>query len=186
MNKLKLISILFLISTKISLLAQQGAVYETYKYNHYNTNQSPGSIFQKPFQEYNYIKTSRGIEVYATYKYNHSNTNQSVGSIFSRPFPEYYIVNDKIYSTYKYKDDSTNGSHGSIFNRPFEEKAINPTASSIKATILQKEESTKIVSNTKTYQVKANYSTYSTYKSVAQKYNGPTYDGTTYSDGGSE
>jgi len=184
MNKSKLIIALLISSIEFSLFAQQGAVYETYKYNHYNTNQSPGSIFQKPFQEYNYIKTSRGIEVYATYKYNHYDTNQSVGSIFSKPFPEYYIVNDKIYSTYKYNDGSTNGSHGSIFNRPFEEKAINPTASSIKTTILQKERVTVTSVNTKIYQTKTNYSTYSTYKPVVQKISGPTYDGTTYSDGG--
>jgi hypothetical protein len=186
MIKSKLIIGLFVMSIEFCSFAQQGVVYDTYKYNHSNTNQSPGSIFQKPFQEYNYIKTSRGIEVYATYKYNYDNTNQSVGSIFSKPFPEYYIVNNKIYSTYKYKDGSTNESHGSIFNRPFEEKNINSTASAIKATILQKEEPTKIAPNTKVYQVKTNYSTYSTYKPVTQKYNGPTYDGTTYSDGGSE
>lgn len=183
MNKSKLIIGLLITSVKFSLFAQQGAVYDTYKYNHYNTNQSPGSIFQKPFQEYNYIKTSKGIEVYATYKYNHYTTNQSAGSIFSKPFPEYYIVNDKIYSTYKYNDGSTNGSRGSVFNRPFEEKNINPTASSIKAVILQKEQSNSTALKTKPYQVKTTYSTYSTYKPVAQKYNGPTYDGTTYSEG---
>jgi hypothetical protein len=107
--------------------AQSGAVYETYKTTGGGTNQSDGTIFNKPFQEYNYIRTARGIEVYQTYKTKSGNgTNQSNGTIFSKPFPEYYIINNKIYRTYKTDYKSTNQSHGTIFAQPFEAKNIDP------------------------------------------------------------
>ena len=68
-------------------IAQSGAVYETYKTTGGSTNESHGTIFNKPFQEYNYIKTARGIEVYQTYKTGGGNgTNQSRGTIFAQPF----------------------------------------------------------------------------------------------------
>ena len=108
--------------------AQSGAVYETYKTTGGGTNQSDGTIFNKPFQEYNYVKTARGIEVYQTYKTKSGNgTNQSNGTIFSKPFPEYYIINNKIYRTYKTDYKSTNQSSGTIFAQPFEAKNIDPS-----------------------------------------------------------
>jgi hypothetical protein len=149
-----------------SSFAQNGAVYETYKYQNGGTNSSHGSIFRKPFQEYNYIKTRRGIEVYETYKYQNGGTNSSHGSVISKPFPTYIIVGDKMYRTYTYKNGSTNSSHGSIFNKPFEGKIIDPTSSALKANIQQQ------INN---------------YKYVSQKYSsGPTYDGETFSEGSSE
>jgi hypothetical protein len=107
-------------------IAQSGAVYETYKTRNDGTNESNGTIFNKPFQEYNYVKTARGIEVYQTYKTGGNGTNQSHGTIFSKPFPEYYIVNNKMYRTYKTDYKSTNQSHGTIFAQPFEAKNIDP------------------------------------------------------------
>ena len=144
-------------------IAQSGAVYETYKTRGGGTNQSDGTIFNKPFQEYNYVKTARGIEVYQTYKTGGGNgTNQSHGTIFNKPFPEYYIVGNNIYRTYKTDYKSTNQSHGTIFAQPFQSKEIKANA---------------LKDNVKT-QVKTQNS-YS-------KNNGPTYDGETYNSGDGE
>jgi len=122
---MKYIILLSFIASFVS--AQSGSVYETYKTRGGGTNQSDGTIFNKPFQEYNYIKTARGIEVYQTYKTKSVNgTNQSNGTMFSKPFPEYYIVNNKIYRTYKTDYKSTNQSRGTIFAQPFEAKNIDP------------------------------------------------------------
>jgi hypothetical protein len=144
-------------------IAQSGAVYETYKTRGGGTNQSDGTIFNKPFQEYNYIKTARGIEVYQTYKTGGGNgTNQSHGTIFSKPFPEYYIVGNNVYRTYKTDYKSTNQSHGTIFAQPFQSKDI-------KANVLKDN-------------IKAQAKTQNSYL----KNNGPTYDGETYSSGGEE
>ena len=104
--------------------SQNGKVFETYKTDLDSTNESNGTIFTKPFQEYNYIKTHRGIEVYQTYKSKIDSTNQSHGTIFSKPFPEFIIINNNIYRTYKSKLDSTNESNGTIFNKPFQSKEI--------------------------------------------------------------
>jgi len=107
-------------------IAQSGVVYETYKTTSSNSNESHGTIFTKPFQEYNYIKTTRGIEVYETYKTGGGNrTNQSHGTIFSKPFPEFIIIQNKMYRTYKNDTTSTNQSHGTIFTKPFEAKDID-------------------------------------------------------------
>jgi hypothetical protein len=144
-------------------MAQSGAVYETYKTKSGNTNESDGTIFNKPFQEFNYIKTKRGIEVYQTYKNASGNgTNQSYGTIFSKPFPEYYIIGNNIYKTYKTDYKSTNESNGTMFSKPFQSKEI-------KAQALK--ENIKIQVKTQT-----SYS----------KNNGPTYDGETYNSGGEE
>jgi hypothetical protein len=161
-RSMKKINLLYLLLAS-SCFSQDGTVYETYKYNNGSTNSSRGSVFNKPFQEYNYVKTSRGIEVYETYKYKYAgSTNASRSSVISKPFPEYVIVNDKIYRTYKYENGSTNQSHGSVFNKPFEADVIDPNANKIK-TVVQRQ-STE-------------------YKPTATKYNGPTYDGETYSSG---
>lgn len=157
--------ILILLAGSNVCFSQQGAVYETYKSQNGSTNSSHGTIFPKPFQEYNYIKTSRGIEVYETYKNNTGSTNQSQGTIFSKPFPTYIIVNNKMYRTYVNHNGSTNSSHGSIFNEPFEAKIIDPTLNSLKSTVQ------KQINN---------------YKYVSPKYNGPTYDGETFSEGSTE
>lgn len=165
--KNKLYTIYILIASMGIGFSQTGAVYETYKYRDGSTNSSDGSIFNRPFQEYNYLKTHRGIEVYETYKYRYSSgdTNSSRGSVISKPFPTYIIVGDKMYRTYKYNSGSTNTSNGSIFNKPFEAKVIDPNLNSVKTTIQ------KQISN---------------YKYVSPKYNGPTYDGETFSEGSSE
>jgi hypothetical protein len=140
-------------------IAQSGAVYETYKTRGGGTNESHGTIFNKPFQEYNYVKTSRGIEVYQTYKTGGGNgTNQSHGTIFSKPFPEYYIVNNKIYRTYKTDYKSTNQSRGTIFAQPFEAKNIDPSI------------------NTKT--LKENIQTQVRTQQIRTGQNYPRYDGT--------
>ena len=158
---MKYIILLFLL-TNLSM-AQSGAVYETYKTKSGNTNESDGTIFNKPFQEFNYIKTKRGIEVYQTYKNASGNgTNQSYGTIFSKPFPEYYIIGNNIYKTYKTDYKSTNESNGTMFSKPFQSKEI-------KAQALK--ENIKIQVKTQT-----SYS----------KNNGPTYDGETYNSGGEE
>ena len=144
-------------------IAQSGAVYETYKTRSSETNESHGTIFNKPFQEYNYVKTARGIEVYETYKTGGGNgTNQSHGTIFNKPFPEYYIVGNNIYKTYKTTSASTNQSHGTIFSQPFQSKDI-------KADALKQNVKTQI-------EVSNNYS----------KSSGPTYDGETYNSGNGE
>lgn len=153
---MKYIIILLLIAN--TTFAQSGKVYETYKTISDGTNESNGTIFNKPFQQFNYVKTSRGIEVYETYKTIGDSTNQSRGTIFSKPFPEYIIIKDKMYKTYKTSIDNTNESHGTIFTKPFESKNIQ-------------------VNNLKE-NIKAQTS-YSTYK-------GPTYDGETYNSGDGE
>lgn len=107
-----------------SVYSQNGRVFDTYKTDSDSTDQSHGTIFTKPFQEYNYLKTQRGIEVYRTYKLKSDSTDQSHGTIFSKPFPEFIVINDKIYRTYKTKLDSTNQSHGTIFTKPFQSKEI--------------------------------------------------------------
>lgn len=116
------LQLLLIINT--SLFAQNGKIFDTYKSEIDSTNESHGTIFPKPFQSYNYIKTHRGIEVYETYKIKEYSTNESHGSIFSKPFPAYIIINNKIYSTYKNKDSYTNESYGTIFTKPFESKQI--------------------------------------------------------------
>jgi len=165
--KNKLYTICILIASMSIGFSQTGAVYETYRYRDGSTNSSDGSIFNRPFQEYNYLKTHRGIEVYETYKYRYASgdTNSSRGSVISKPFPTYIIVGDKMYRTYKYNSGSTNTSNGSIFNKPFEAKVIDPNLNSVKTTIQ------KQISN---------------YKYVSPKYSGPTYDGETFSEGSSE
>jgi len=165
--KNKLYTIYILIASMSIGFSQTGAVYETYRYRNGSTNSSDGSIFNRPFQEYNYLKTHRGIEVYETYKYRYASgdTNSSRGSVISKPFPTYIIVGDKMYRTYKYNSGSTNTSNGSIFNKPFEAKVIDPNLNSVKTTIQ------KQISN---------------YKYVSPKYSGPTYDGEIFSEGSSE
>lgn len=116
--------LILLILLPYSCFSQNGKVYDTYKTSGSSTNESHGSIFPKPFQEYNYIKTHRGIEVYETYKSKSYNTNESKGTIFSKPFPKYIIINDKMYETYKTRSNSTNESRGTIFTKPFESKQI--------------------------------------------------------------
>jgi len=144
-------------------IAQSGAVYETYKTRNGGTNESHGTIFNKPFQEYNYVKTARGIEIYETYKTGGGNgTNQSHGTIFNKPFPEYYIVGNNIYKTYKTTSASTNQSHGTIFSQPFQSKDIKPDS-------LKQNVKTQI-------EVRNSYS----------KNSGPTYDGETYNSGNGE
>lgn len=140
-------------------IAQSGAVYETYKTRGGGTNESHGTIFNKPFQEYNYVKTSRGIEVYQTYKTGGGNgTNQSHGTIFSKPFPEYYIIGNKIYKTYKTDYKSTNQSRGTIFAQPFEAKNIDP--------------------NVDTKSLKENIQTQVRTQEISTRENYPKYDGT--------
>lgn len=144
-------------------IAQSGSVYETYKTRDGSTNESNGTIFNKPFQEFNYIKTARGIEVYQTYKTGGGNgTNQSHGTIFSKPFPEYYIIGNNVYKTYKTDYKNTNQSRGTIFAQPFQSKNIEADA---------------LKDNIKTQvKIQNNYS----------KNNGPTYDGETYNSGDGE
>jgi uncharacterized C2H2 Zn-finger protein len=144
-------------------IAQSGAVYETYKTRSGDTNESHGTIFNKPFQEYNYVKTARGIEVYQTYKTGGGNgTNQSHGTIFNKPFPEYYIVGNNVYRTYKTDYKSTNQSHGTIFAQPFQSKEIKANA------------------------LKDNIRTQVKTQNSYSKNNGPTYDGETYNSGDGE
>ena len=106
---------------------QTGGVYETYKQPNWQGDSNSSTIFQKPFQEYNYRKSSRGIEVYKTYFHTNVftvSTNiylQSGQTIFSRSEPDFIIKNNgQIYKTYSY---STN--RGSIFTKPFQSKSID-------------------------------------------------------------
>lgn len=112
-----------------SLSSGMGSVYETYKTTLGGVTNS--SIFKKAFQEFNYVKTSRGIEVYETYRsINSANYNtRDNKSIFSKPEPSFIIRNNReIYRTYKSINDSETNS--SIFSRPMpigiiESKDIN-------------------------------------------------------------
>lgn len=115
---------LLLIITCMSSYSQNGRVFDTYYSGGDSTNESHQTIFTKPFQSYNYIKTHRGIEVYETYKNKSYSTNESHGTIFSKPFPKYIIIEDKMYETYNTKNLSTNESHGTIFTKPFQSKNI--------------------------------------------------------------
>lgn len=63
-------------------IAQSGAVYETYKTTGGSTNESHGTIFNKPFPEYYIV----GNNIYKTYKTDYKSTNQSRGTIFAQPF----------------------------------------------------------------------------------------------------
>ena len=145
---------LLLIITCMSSYSQSGRVFDTYYSGGDSTNESHQTIFTKPFQSYNYIKTHRGIEVYETYKNRSFDTNESRGTIFSKPFPKYIIINDKVYETYKTKNSSTNESRGTIFTKPFESKQIFN-----KTNIARTSLSTKI-----TYEIK--------YKEPLPRYNG--------------
>jgi len=123
--KIKISLIIFLLTINFTF-AQKGSIYETYKQPNYQGNTNASTIFPKAFQEYNYIKTSRGIEVYRTYKhtnaYTHSGNKyyQSGATIFSVSEPEFIIRNDgSVYRTYK---SGTNKS--SIFTKPFQDKII--------------------------------------------------------------
>ena len=125
MKKINFLFVLiFFISIKLS--AQNGSVYETYKQPDWQGDSNSSTIFTKTFQEFNYIKSSRGIEVYKTYLHTNTytfSTNkyyQSQGTIFSKPLPDFIIKNNgTIYRTYSY---GTN--RGSIFTKPFESKRI--------------------------------------------------------------
>lgn len=117
-------TILILLFTISTCFSQNGRVFDTYYTDRGSTNESHQTIFPKPFQSFNYIKTHRGIEVYETYKNKSYSTNQSHGTIFSKPFPTYIIIDNKMYKTYKATDSSTNESHGTIFTKPFESKQI--------------------------------------------------------------
>ena len=106
--------------------SQTGSVYETYKQPNWQGDSNASTIFPKTFQEYNYIKTSRGIEIYKTYvhtnpyTYSTNRYYQAQGTIFSKPLPDFIIKNNgTIYQTYNY---GTN--RGSIFTKPFETKRI--------------------------------------------------------------
>jgi ATP sulfurylase len=134
--------------------AQSGKVYDTYKTRSLSDDESHGTIFPKPFQEYNYVKTHRGIEVYETYKTRSFNTNESSGTIFSKPFPKYIIINDKVCETYKTKNLSTNESSSTIFTKPFESKQIFNKTNTARTSL-----NTKI-----TYEIK--------YKQALPSYNG--------------
>jgi len=118
--------LIFLIGLRCTLIAQQGSIYETYKQPNYQGDTDASTIFPKAFQEYNYIKTSRGIEVYRTYKHTNVytfSTNkyyQSGSTIFSVSEPEFILRNDgSVYRTYK---SGTNKS--SIFSKPFQTKIL--------------------------------------------------------------
>lgn len=120
---LYLIVINFLI---LNLKAQDGAIYETYRQPNWQGDSNAATIFPQPFQEYNYIKSHRGIEVYRTYKHTNvftTSTNKyfkSGDTIFSRSEPEYIIRNDgNVYKTYSY---GTN--RNSIFTKPFQSLTI--------------------------------------------------------------
>lgn len=123
--KIKLILIIFLFITNC-IFAQRGSIYETYKQPNYQGDTNASTIFPKAFQEFNYIKTSRGIEVYRTYKHTNAYINssnkyyQSGATIFSVSEPEFILKNDgSVYRTYK---SGTNKS--SLFNKPFQDKII--------------------------------------------------------------
>jgi hypothetical protein len=149
------ISILLL---NANLYSQSGQIYETYKTKVDSTDESHGTIFPKPFQTFNYIKTHRGIELYETYKTTTGSTNESKGTIFSKPFPKYIIIENKIYETYNNKSYKTNESHGTIFTKPFESSQILEDVDISKFKTKNKED-IKI-----TYQVK--------FKETLPKYNG--------------
>lgn len=144
---------LILIFSSITVYSQNGRVFDTYYTRGGSTNESHQTIFPKPFQSYNYIKTHRGIEVYETYKDKSYSTNESRGTIFSKPFPKYIIIGDKMYETYNTKN-STNESNGTIFTKPFESKDIFNTS----------DKSNKNIKVKITYEVK--------YKEPLPRYNG--------------
>jgi len=109
-----------------NLFGQTGSLYETYKQPNYQGDSNSSTIFPKAFQEYNYIKTSRGIEVYRTYRHTNIYTTssnryyQAGATIFSRPEPEFIIKNDgSVYRTYRSGTNSL-----TIFNKPFQDKII--------------------------------------------------------------
>lgn len=150
--------LILILSLNVNLYSQSGEIYETYKTKADSTDESNGTIFPKPFQTFNYIKTHRGIELYETYKTKIYSTNESKGTIFSKPFPKYIIIENKIYQTYNTKSYETNQSHGTIFTKPFESSQILEDVDISKIKTKNKEE-VKI-----TYQVK--------YKETLPKYNG--------------
>lgn len=124
--------VLYLIASTLeaqSLSSGTGSVFQTYKTTLGGVTNS--SVFKKAFQDYNYIKSSRGIEVYETYaSVNSANYNtRDNRSIFSKPEPSFIIRNNReIYRTYKSINDSTTNS--SIFAGPMpvgviEDKNIN-------------------------------------------------------------
>lgn len=124
---MKIIKILLFLTITSLSYAQSGAIYETYKQPNYQGDTNASTIFPKAIQEYNYIKTHRGIEVYRTYKHTNalgSATNryyQSSSSIFSKSEPEYIIKKDgQVYRTYNYGTNK-----GSIFTKPFQSMSIN-------------------------------------------------------------
>lgn len=120
-------TIFILVLLTCKSIAQNGSVYETYKQPNYQGDSNSSTIFPKAFQEYNYIKTHRGIEVYRTYKHTNSSTfstnryYQSGATIFSKSEPEFIIKNDgQAYRTY-----SNGTNRNSVFPKPFQSMIIN-------------------------------------------------------------
>lgn len=123
MNKITITYIILgLFSAKA--MSQTGVVYETYKTIPYNGNGSSETIFSKPFPQYNYRKTHRGVEVYENYTSTRG-SDRDFGTIFSKPFPKYIIRNNKVYETYM-TTSGTNKSRGTYFTKPIETKIISP------------------------------------------------------------
>ena len=116
-----------------------GSAYQTYKTTLGGVTNS--SIFTRPFQEYNYVKTHRGIEVYNTYNSkNYYNSTMLHKSIFSKPMPDFILHNNgNIYETYKYEigTQPLPTKVGSVFQKPSQKVTIIEKNNSIKTTMEQ-------------------------------------------------
>lgn len=102
-----------------SLSTGTGSLFETYKTTLGGVTNS--SVFRRTFQEFNYRKSHRGIEVYETYhSKNYYNSTMLQKSIFSKPMPSFIInKNGEVYETYRYKVETQpyNSFNNSIFQK---------------------------------------------------------------------
>jgi hypothetical protein len=80
------------------------------------------SIFNRPIEDFKYIKTSRGIEIYETYKHP---TNQNLNpTIFPKSMPIAVIKNDKFNGRPVIYRNYTN----SIFNKAIQSSTVIPAS----------------------------------------------------------
>lgn len=80
------------------------------------------SIFNRPIEDFKYIKTPRGIEIYETYKHpTNGNINQT---IFPKTMPVAVIKSDKLTGRPVIYRNYTN----SIFNKPIQSLTVVPAS----------------------------------------------------------
>lgn len=111
--------ILFFLTASVSLSQETRPANSEIKSSSVYLNYS-NSIFNRPIEEFKYVKTSRGVEIYETYRNpTNGNINQT---IFPKSMPVGIIKNDKINGRPVIYRNYTN----SIFNKPIQSMTVVP------------------------------------------------------------